>query len=241
MLGLGMFTFTRRNALYEPVYREDIVLNTVADEGMELFAQLLFQNATLTAFFMGLCNDTLVETDTLATMIGEPSTNGYARKTLTRDGTDFPTLAKNIASDSSGTAQAGTATEIQLASGAITSDDEMNECVIELTGGTGRGQFQVITASVAATDTCTVQSNWKVNPDATTTYTVHSDFVLESKVSTFTASGGSWGPVNTMFLCNVETGTAGKLCVYGALSSSQTPSAGESILVTYKRTMRSGL
>jgi hypothetical protein len=122
------------------------VENALADEGEEnmLDAYLRAQNVP-TTFYMALYNDTPVETDTLADLTGEPSTNGYARQEIERSTVGWPALA--------------------LDSG---------------------------------------------------------DYMATSKQVTFSASGGSWGPVTYMVLCDVASGTSGKLISYVALSQSRT-------------------
>lgn len=72
-----------------------------------------------------------------------------------------------------GTAQAGAASSITLDAGADSTHNSFyNGCPVVLTGGTGVGQVRVIVGYVAATRVATVDSNWGVNPDATTTFTV---------------------------------------------------------------------
>ena len=77
----------------------------------------------------------------------------------------------------SGTAQAGAASTITLASAASTTDDFYNGQKITLTGGTGSGQDAWITDYVGSTRVATVDSAWSVTPDATTTYTVASSMI----------------------------------------------------------------
>lgn len=72
----------------------------------------------------------------------------------------------------SGTAQGGTASTIQLASGETFANDELNGNVVKITSGTGNGQSRVITDYVGSTDTATVSPNWTTNPDATSVYEV---------------------------------------------------------------------
>jgi hypothetical protein len=71
-----------------------------------------------------------------------------------------------------GTAQAGTVSTIQLASGAVTADDEFNTYTVWIHSGTGAGQMRIIDASVASNDTLTVEPNWATTPDATSEYRV---------------------------------------------------------------------
>ena len=72
----------------------------------------------------------------------------------------------------SGTAQAGTASTIQLASGESFADDELNGNVVKVTSGTGAGQARVITDYAGATDTATVIPNWTTNPSSDSVYEV---------------------------------------------------------------------
>ena len=76
-----------------------------------------------------------------------------------------------LAADSTGTARAGTADTMQLASGGPATD--LTGFVVETTGGTGPDQVRVITAYNTTTKTVTVYPDFTVTPDATTTYSVH--------------------------------------------------------------------
>lgn len=59
------------------------------------------------------------------------------------------------------------------------------------------------------------------------------DYRVVSTVETFTASGGSIGPVTYSFLCtNAASGTSGKFLTYTALSEARTMANGESLEVT---------
>lgn len=79
---------------------------------------------------------------------------------------------------SSGTAQAGAAGTITLASGAPAFD--LTGCIVKTTGGTGGGggsgslnnQARVITAYNTSTKVATVVPNWETNPASDTTYQV---------------------------------------------------------------------
>lgn len=59
------------------------------------------------------------------------------------------------------------------------------------------------------------------------------DYQATSKTVTFTASGGSWGPVYCAFVSTTLDNT-GKLVSYAPLSTGRTLAAGESLQVTYK-------
>lgn len=71
-----------------------------------------------------------------------------------------------------GTAQAATATSLQLRSAVGFADDELIGATILITGGsTGVGQRAIITDYVGATDTATVPT-WTVTPTGTITYKI---------------------------------------------------------------------
>lgn len=129
------------------------VRNGLADEGENniLDQYLRAQNAP-TSFYLGLCNDTPTDDDTLTTITGEPSGFGYSRQQVTRDVTGWPTLALDAG-----------------------------------------------------------------------------DWMATSKLVTYTASGGTIGPVNCLFLTNVASGTAGKFLAFAALSQSRTLQDSESL------------
>lgn len=70
------------NVLWESDWME----NALTDAGEEAILNQVFSKSVsaVTTWYMGLINDsTIAETDTLATMVGEPSGNGYARQVTT--------------------------------------------------------------------------------------------------------------------------------------------------------------
>ena len=73
--------------------------------------------------------------------------------------------------ENTGTAQAGAATTITLASGASATDDIYNTMSVYITSGTGAGQLRTITDYVGSTKVATV-ATWATNPDATSAYHV---------------------------------------------------------------------
>ena len=104
---------------------------------------------------------------------------------------------------SEGTAQSGAANSIQLAAGAVTSDDQFVRARIITIGGTGAGQEAIITDSVASTDTLTTTPAWLTNPDATTEY-----HILPGQVHTTVQNGGY---DNASVYVDTVNGTAGTL------------------------------
>lgn len=132
------------------------LLNNLADSGEQLMLDATWRAGTRpTNVYGALYNDTPVDTDTLATLTGEPSGSGYARLTWACNGTDFPTLA--------------------LDSG---------------------------------------------------------DYRLVGAQKSYTASGGSIGPVTYFAIVSAASGTAGSLYVYMALSASRTLANGDTLNVT---------
>jgi hypothetical protein len=76
-----------------------------------------------------------------------------------------------------GTAQAGAAGSITLASGASAVDGAYTGCIVRTTGGTGGGgtggannQARVVTGYTGSTKVATVEPNWETNPGNDTTY-----------------------------------------------------------------------
>jgi len=67
--------------------------NALADEGEENLLDAYFRDQNVPpTFYLMLVDDTPEETDSLADIMGEPSTNGYERQEITRDSTSWPTL-----------------------------------------------------------------------------------------------------------------------------------------------------
>jgi len=141
---------TFRNSKGEILW-EETKRNALVDEGERSMLMAYFRAEELpTQFFIRLCNDNLVETDTLSDILNEPSGHGYSPQLVERSSVGFPT--------------------------------------IELNSG---------------------------------------DYRLLSKTVTFTASGGSIGPVNTMYLATTSDNT-GKLISFLNLSLVRTILDGDS-------------
>lgn len=71
-----------------------------------------------------------------------------------------------------GTAQAGGASTITLASAASASNDAYNGSTVTIVAGTGAGQTRIVTDYVGATRVATVDSAWTTQPDSTSRYDV---------------------------------------------------------------------
>jgi len=69
-----------------------------------------------------------------------------------------------------GTAQAGAATSITLDASASSTTDFYKGCAVELIGGLGVGQGNVISAYNGTTKVATVESTWVVNPDSSSVF-----------------------------------------------------------------------
>lgn len=78
--------------------KEIVLPNNLVDEGEEAFMKMIFQDDQTDVsgggnYFVGLMGSTFAETTTLATLAGEPtSAGGYARQSLARNSTGFPTI-----------------------------------------------------------------------------------------------------------------------------------------------------
>ena len=116
----------------------------------------------------------------------------------------------------SNTAQAGASTTITLDASASAVDDYYNHALILTTGGTGSGQYRIISDYVGSTKVATVDSAWATNPDNTTTFVILpaastaadiADAVWDEARSGHVTSGtfGQYTPANVTFF----GGTAG--------------------------------
>ena len=81
-----------------------------------------------------------------------------------------------------GTAQAGAASTITLASGSSASDDAYNGWTVEVTSGTGSGQVRTISDYVGSTKVATVSTAWATPPDATSVYNIAYPRTVQSKL-----------------------------------------------------------
>lgn len=86
----------------------------------------------------------------------------------------------------SGTADSATASTLVDAAPAW-GDDDFNNNLIKITGGTGAGQRRVITDTTDAGDVLAIAPDWDVTPDATSTYEIYA--------SVYVASGAAGRPV----------------------------------------------
>jgi hypothetical protein len=87
--------------------------NSLADEGEYMFLNIVLQAGTVpTNYFLRLFNSTPVDTNTLASLTGEPAGTGYVAQTVERSWTGWPTLDLD-----SGDYQATSSTETFVASG----------------------------------------------------------------------------------------------------------------------------
>lgn len=83
----------------------------------------------------------------------------------------------DLAAAEAGTAQAGAATSITLRATASAVNDAFVGMPIKLTGGTGSGQWNVISAYNGTPKVATVLHAWATNPDITTTYDIPANSV----------------------------------------------------------------
>lgn len=80
----------------EVIWRQE-KRNHLADEGEQNMLDTYFRalNAPI-EFYVRLAQDVIVDTDTLADILGEPSGNGYSAKIITRDAVGFPVMELNL-------------------------------------------------------------------------------------------------------------------------------------------------
>lgn len=76
------------------VIREQLwIPNALMDGGENAILDVFFRAGTAPTFYFGLYNDTPIDTDTPATLAGEVTGTGYARISVARNTTDWPSLA----------------------------------------------------------------------------------------------------------------------------------------------------
>jgi phage tail sheath protein FI len=90
---------------------------------------------------------------------------------------------------SSGKAQGGTASTIQLASDASATDDAYNDMWIKIEKGTGKGQIRRITDYDGTTKNATVDANWSPIPDNTSEYFLYPFSSLKDGFDSLVHSG----------------------------------------------------
>lgn len=112
------------------------------------------------------------------------SANGAIYRNVTKYGT---TLTRQQISK---TAQGASNNTITLEAAASAIDSEYNTFRIYISSGTGSGQTKTITGYVGSTKVATVDSNWTVNPDASSIYEI-----LDGEI---TSTIGDLGSVQTV-------------------------------------------
>lgn len=110
----------------------------------------------------------------------------------------------------SGTAQAGAAGTITLASGASSTDDIYKGQLLKIYGATGAGQTRTITAYNGTTKVASVAWNWITNPDATSTYAIiaSGNPSINSSLQVSTTASDPWA---TALPGSYGAGTAGNI------------------------------
>ena len=126
---------------------------------------------------------------------------------------DVTTAGTGYVNTHTGTAQAGSATTITLASTASATNDIYNGMTVYISSGTGDGQIKVITDYVGATKVATV-STWTTNPDNTSVYEVMplvtiahgSETPVPSTLATARCSSVVGGVIKKISMTNVGAG-----------------------------------
>ena len=116
-----------------------------------------------------------------------------------------------------GTAQAGTSMSITLAATANGTNGIFNRNLIVLIDNTGKGQTRTIVDYNSTTKICVIDREWRVTPDATTTYqivpcdtplVVDHGLTQAATANTITLRADA-SAVNNNYLCNIVTIIAG--------------------------------
>lgn len=138
----------------------------------------------------------------------------------------------------SGTAQAGAAGSVTLASGASSTDDLYKGVLVKIYSGTGAGQARTITAYNGTTKIATVAWNWTTNPDSSSTYALiaSGNPSINSSLQVSTTASDPWA---TALPGAYGAGTAGKILgdnlnatVSSRLAASAAPTNFSSMAIT---------
>lgn len=122
----------RKGSLQEQeiIHSQEWIENALADAGEQSILDVWFRaSASVPTFYFALFNDTPVDTDTPATLTGEVTGTGYARISVARNTTDWPTLALDA-----GDYQVTSATKTFSAGGTWTSATQL--CLMSDASGT---------------------------------------------------------------------------------------------------------
>lgn len=96
MKWVGVWSITHKDKHGNILYHEE-KHNTLADEGEAMMLNSFLRNTdNPTQFYVRLCNDSLDKTDTLASILGEPSGNGYMAQLVERSAVGFPTIEMHM-------------------------------------------------------------------------------------------------------------------------------------------------
>lgn len=94
-----VWKFVHRDANGNILWQKEVI-NALADEGERDILGVYYRGETApTQFYIRLYNDTPVETDTLADLVGEPAGNGYAPQLVERSSVGFPTVQQDASGD----------------------------------------------------------------------------------------------------------------------------------------------
>jgi len=81
----------------------------------------------------------------------------------------------------SGTAQAGASGSVTLDAGASSTNDFFATACVIITGGTGAGQYRIITAYSGSTKVASVTPNWVTNPDSSSTFAIIANGLADAR------------------------------------------------------------
>ncbi len=171
---------------------------------VDRFATGAIDNTAIAADAIGSSEFATSAADEIATSVWAAATRALTDKA------GFALSSVESAVVHSGTAQAGAAGSITLAAGASASDDLYRGQRVKIYGGLGAGQSRAITAYNGTTKVATVDRNWFVTPDNTSTYAIESadQAALNSTLQVATSASDPWAtdlaPYNT-------AGTAGNI------------------------------
>ena len=143
---------------------------------------------TVTVSYLDANNAVQTEVKTLngTTVVAGSATMKTLEKGIKSASTSGDVAVEATTAERTGTAQAGSATDITLDAGASAVDNAYRAMVLRITGGTGAGQIRDILSYAGATKIATVGRAWGTNPDATSTFRVSRGFMFDKSPSEVT-------------------------------------------------------
>lgn len=143
----------------------------------------------------------------------------------------YSSVAQEALVFASGIVQSGGTNTVQLAAGAVSSDDQFNRTRVIVSSPANVKQEAIVTQSVASTDTLTITPAWPIaNPDSTYTYEV-----VPAQVHTTVRNGGY---DNNNVYVDLTNGSAGTVKGVNGTSTNKSSNLADARTIADNETIR---